>query len=159
MPKVSKYITHIQPKLDLIEAWYRNGAIDVDVARNLNVGYSTYLKYKNDYPELKERTQVGKEEADLKVESSLFNNATGFYYEEETPIKCKDSYYDEQGKKVEKEHVEVVSVKKYSKPDTMAQMYWLNNRDPNNWSQKQKVEMTGEALVSINDNIPRSKNS
>lgn len=68
------------------------------------------MKYKNDYPELKERTQVGKEEADLKVESSLFNNATGFYYEEETPIKCKDSYYDEQGKKVEKEHVEVVSI-------------------------------------------------
>lgn len=66
---------------------------------------------------------------------------------------------NEQGKKVEKEHVEVVSVKEYSKPDTMAQMYWLNNRDPNNWSQKQKVQMTGGALVSINDNIPRSKNS
>lgn len=160
MPKVSKYITHIQPKLDLIESWYRNGAIDIDVARNLNVGYSTYLKYKNDYPELRARTQVGKEEADLKVESALFKNATGFYYQEEVAIKCKESYYDEKGKKVEKEHVEVVEVEKYAKPDTMSQMYWLNNRDPKNWSQKQKIEMTGEALVSINDNIPKnSKNS
>lgn len=80
MPKVNKYITHVQPKLDFIEAWYRNGAIAVYVARNLNVGYSTFLKYKNDYPELKERTLVGKEEAKLKVENSLFNKATRLYY-------------------------------------------------------------------------------
>lgn len=37
MPKVSKYLTHLQPKLNLIEAWYRNASIDVDVAKNLNV--------------------------------------------------------------------------------------------------------------------------
>lgn len=37
MPKVSKYLTHLQPKLNLIKAWYRNASIDVDVAKNLNV--------------------------------------------------------------------------------------------------------------------------
>ncbi|MEG0366837.1 MAG: hypothetical protein RR585_08375 [Coprobacillus sp.] len=157
MPKISKYVTHVLPKLELIEAWYRNGADDKNVADNLNVGYSTYLKYKNEYPDLKERSQVGKEEADLKVESNLFLNATGYTYEEEVPIKCKNTHYDDRGKKVEEEHVVVVSVKKYAKPETMAQIYWLNNRNPKHWSQKQKIEMSGEALVNINDNIPRSK--
>lgn len=132
MPKVSKYITHIQPKLDLIEAWYRNGAIDVDVARNLNVGYSTYLKYKNDYPELKERTQVGKEEADLKVESALFKRATGYDYDE-----VKEEYEDGE---LSKRTV----IKKHVAPDTTAQIYWLKNRDPNNWKDKQDINVSSD---------------
>lgn len=145
MAKQSKYDTHVLPNLDLIESWYRNGAIDVDVAKNLNIGYSTYLKYKNEYPELKARTQVGKEEADLKVVSALYRRAVGYEYEE-----VKEEYEDGVISKR-------IITKKEVAPDTTAQIFWLKNRDPKNWKDKQDVNVSGEALVSINDNIPRSQ--
>lgn len=157
--KTNLYFAKVEPKLDLIESWYRNGADDKIVASNLNVGYSTFLKYKSDHRELRERTIVGKEEADLKVESNLYMNATGYDYTEEVAIKCKRSYYDDKGKKVEIEHIETATIRKHHPAETMAQMYWLNNRRPANWSQKQKLELSGEAGVIINNDIPRNKTS
>ena len=148
MGKLTKYQPHVEPKLETIEAWYRNGADDKIVAGNLNVGYSTYLKYKQENPELMKVTIVGKEPADLKVESSLYNNAIGYYYTEEVAFKCKNISFDENGKRVEKEEVVVAEVRRYAKPETIAQFFWLKNRKPKEWKDKQDIEINGELQAS-----------
>lgn len=72
----------------------------------------------------------GKEVVDRQVENALFKNAVGFMYEEETVTNAG----------------EVVTVKKYSKPNITAQIFWLKNRKMKEWRDKQEVEQ-------INHNI------
>lgn len=141
--KTNLYFAKVSPKLDLIESWYRNGADDKIVANNLNVGYSTFLKYKSDHEELRECCLVGKEEADLKVESALFKRAMGYEYDEVT------FEYGEETKRVTKQVV----------PDTTAQIFWLKNRKPKEWRDKQDIELSGNAGVVINNDIPRKSSS
>ena len=74
----------------------------------------------------------GKEVVDRQVENALFKTATGFYYNEEMVTN--------QG--------EVVTVRKYSKPNTTAQIYWLKNRKRDVWTDKQEVQL--EANVTTN---------
>lgn len=148
MAKKSKYYTHVLPKLELIESWYRNGAIDEDVASNLNVGYSTYLKYKNMYPELLERTIVGKEETDLRIESDLYKRARGY-----TTVVTEEKL-DRSG------NIRVLKKEIHVPGDVGAQIFWLKNRCPDKWRDKQDVSFSGEAQVLINDDIPtKSKGS
>ena len=45
----SKYLTHVEPKLKLIEGWARDGLTDEQIAKNLNIAYSTFKEYKNKY--------------------------------------------------------------------------------------------------------------
>ena len=77
----------------------------------------------------------GKEVVDRQVENALFKTATGFYYDEETVTN--------QG--------EVVTVRKYSKPNTTAQIYWLKNRKREVWTDKQELDLTVEQVVFEDD--------
>ena len=52
MARPSKYETHVQPKLMLIEAWARDGLTDADMCRNLDIGKDAFIDYKKRYPEL-----------------------------------------------------------------------------------------------------------
>lgn len=67
-----------------------------------------------------------KEIADRQVENALHKTALGFYYEEDMVTNQGD----------------VVRVKKYSKPNTTAQIFWLKNRKPADWRDKQEIEQT-----------------
>jgi len=51
-------------------------------------------------------------------------------------IKCKEIYYDDNGKRVEKERVEIVEVEKHIPADFRSQQFWLKNRNPKLWSDK-----------------------
>lgn len=55
----SKYHTHVEPKLLLIEAWARDGLTIEQIAEKLGVANSTFFDYKNKYPELSEVLKKG----------------------------------------------------------------------------------------------------
>ncbi|OCN03581.1 transposase [Erysipelotrichaceae bacterium MTC7] len=131
MAKQSKWDTNVKPNLELIEAWARRGAIEADIAKNLNVARSTFENYKRDYPELREALRNGKEPADLQVEAALFKKAVGYEYKE-----VRNEVTDGGWK-------EVVTTKQVA-PDTTAQIFWLKNRRPDLWRDKQDVELSGE---------------
>jgi hypothetical protein len=131
MAPQNKYLTHVLPKMELIKAWARRGAIEEDIARNLNVGVSTFSMYKNKYPELKEALEQEKDVADLKVESALFKRAVGYTYTETKEKVCDDG------------SVERTTTVKEVVPDTTAQIFWLKNRRPDLWRDKQDIEHSG----------------
>lgn len=126
MARPSKYGTHVEPKLNLVEAWARDGLTDEQIANNLGVAYSTFREYKKDYPALSAALQKGKDDIDVMVENALLKAALGFEYEEEQV--SKDGVY---------------SVKKYAQPNTTALIFWLKNRRPQAWRDKQDVSMSG----------------
>ena len=121
MARKGKYYEQIEPKLELIEAMCRDGATDEIIANKLEIALSTFYEYKKKHKEFAQALSRGKEIVDIQVENALLKRALGFSYEEITY---------EYG-------AETKRVKKYVIPDTTAQIYWLKNRKPEQWRDKQ----------------------
>ena len=114
------YETHVEPRLNTVTKWAREGVIDKDIASRLGIGYCTLRDYKKKYPALQAALSMGKEEADAMVESALFKRALGFEYEEVKTI-IEQTTGGKEHKKVEK-------TKKLVLPSMTAQIFWLKNR-------------------------------
>jgi transcriptional regulator with XRE-family HTH domain len=147
----SKYESHVQPKLLLVEAWARNGLTDEDICKNLGVSIAAFSNYKLGYLELKEALKRNKEVADTIVENSLYKRALGYTYEEVTrelvKAQGKDGPIieeDEYGNLRFKEELKITKVvTKEVVADTTAQIFWLKNRNPAAWRDKQDIEHSG----------------
>ncbi|WP_195397856.1 helix-turn-helix domain-containing protein [Holdemania sp. 1001302B_160321_E10] len=137
-----KYETHVKPKLDLIAQWARDGAIERDIAKKLGVSESTFSGYKKEHPELMETLTVNKEVADARVESALYKRAIGYEY-------------TETSKEVGPDGVKIKTTTKQVAPDVTAQIYWLKNRRPDRWKDKQDISIEGALKVEIINDIPK----
>jgi hypothetical protein len=124
MARKSKYDTHVKPYLDEIQGWAMSGLTDEQIADNLGLSARTLYEYKNKYPQFLQALKKGKDIADAQVVNSLFRLATGFTYHEEATTTTG----------------EVVTVQKYSKPNTTATIFWLKNRQPDKWRDKTEVK-------------------
>lgn len=141
----SKYESHVEPKLLLIEAWARDGLTLEDIAKNLDIALSTFCEYKNQYTELAESLKKNKELADIIVENSLYKRANGYKYEEITyeAIEFKSG----SGEDVTiQPATKIKTVIKEVVPDTTAQIFWLKNRKPVEWRDKHEIESRSEVV-------------
>ena len=118
----------------LLEAYARDGLTDEQIAKNLDITPSTLYEWKRRYSEISEALKKGKEVVDIEVENALLKRALGYSYEE------KKVEVSEEGTKVTKTIKEVV-------PDTTAQIFWLKNRRPEQWRDKQDIEHSGAVNV------------
>lgn len=109
------------------------GATDAELADFFDVAESTINKWKLDHTEFSEALKGGKQQADARVADSLYRRALG--YEHEAVKIVADA-------KTGSEHV-VPYIERYP-PDTTAAIFWLKNRRPDVWRDKQNVEHEGE---------------
>ena len=124
-------------KLILVEGWARDGATDKQIAENLGISIDTIMRWKKSKRQFSTALKKGKEVIDRQVENALLKSALGFNYQEQTVTNKGD----------------VVDVIKYEKPNTTAQIFWLKNRKPIEWRDKQEVEQTGSMTVQFVDDI------
>lgn len=108
------------------------GATDQELADFFEVDLRTLYRWKNDFPEFCHALKVGKEVADERVERSLFQRATG--YEQDAvkifmPAGAQAPVYADYREKIA--------------PDTTACIFWLKNRRPDAWRDKQQTELSG----------------
>lgn len=145
-----KYKEWLEPDgLLLISAWARDGLTDEQIAENMGVSRSTLNEWKKKYPDISDTLKRGKEVVDIVAENALYKKAIGVKEILKKPIKIKEVVYD-NGKRVkETEKIEYVDEEVYFPPDTTALIFWLKNRQPQKWRDKQQVEMSGE-LKHIN---------
>jgi transcriptional regulator with XRE-family HTH domain len=139
--KYEKWIT--EEGLVLLEGWARDGLTDEQIAYNVGVSRSTLNDWKKKYPDISDALKKGKEVVDLQVENALLKRALGYEYEEVT----QESQWNEKSNKYEL--VITKCVKKRQAPDTTAQIFWLKNRRPDKWRDKQDVEHTGDMDLNI----------
>jgi len=139
--KYEKWIT--EEGLVLLEGWAREGLTDEQIAHNVGVSRSTLNDWKKKYPDISDALKKGKEVVDLQVENALLKRALGYEYEEIT----QESQWNEKSNKYEL--VVTKLVKKRQAPDTTAQIFWLKNRRPDKWRDKQDVEHTGDMDLNI----------
>lgn len=103
------------------------GATDRELADFFDVAESTLNLWKLEYPEFSESLKRGKEEADARVEQSLYRRALGYSHDA-----VHVSNY--QGA------VTLTPIVEHHPPDTTACIFWLKNRKPADWRDKQSVE-------------------
>lgn len=129
----SKYFTNVEPKLLLIEAWARDGLTIEDIAANLEVSAASMYEYQKQYPELLEALKNGREVIDTMVENALLKAALGYTYEE---TKESDEGFER--------------TTKVAHPNTTALIFWLKNRKPSQWRDKQELEHSGGVNFVVN---------
>lgn len=124
-----------------IEGWARDGLTEEQIAANMGICRDTLIQWKKRYPYISDTLKKGKEVVDRQVENALLKRALGYKYTEVTKERIEGGFV--VTKEVTKEVV----------PDTTAQIFWLKNRKPNEWRDKQNVELEGEIGVNIIDDV------
>ena len=129
-PRFKKEYTQQAYKLCLL------GATDSELAKFFDVTPEVLTRWKKNHEEFGRQITKGKKAADMEVALSLYQASIDRIVTTKQPIKCKEVYYDDNGKRVEKERVEVVAVEKHIPADFRSQQFWLKNRNPNQWNDK-----------------------
>lgn len=116
------------------------GATDAEMAEFFGVAISTLNLWKVKHPEFSESLSIGKEIADNRVVSSLYQRAMGY------------SHPDVDIRVVDGQVVQTELIKHYP-PDATAMIFWLKNRDPSNWRDKTDIEHSGSIAGLTDDQI------
>ena len=140
----SKYETHIKPNLPLILEMCKT-LTEQQIAEQLGVGYSTFIEYKKQFPELAEVLKKGRQNLVAELRSALIKKAKGYKYTETKVItesvKWPEEMYVallEAGFTIEQiESSRLVRTEvahKEMSPDVAALNLALKNYDKENWS-------------------------
>lgn len=170
--KYQEWIT--EDGLLVLEGWARDGLTDEQLAHNIGIAAGTLYDWKNKYPEISEALKKGKEVVDVQVENALLKRALGYHYTEDEylVVEMDDEEYwqsldfhikvfkienpEATDLEIEKERLSFsrfkkILVKQKTKevaPDTTAQIFWLKNRKPIEWRDKQVIQHDGEVKIN-----------
>lgn len=116
------------------------GATDIELADFFEVNVRTIYRWKHEHDEFCQALNKGKDKADERVINSLYQKAVG--YEQEAvkifmPGGATEPVYAPYREKIA--------------PDTTAAIFWLKNRKPAEWRDKQEVEHSGNVKHSLTD--------
>lgn len=113
------------------------GATEEEIADVFCVTVMTMRNWKKAHPEFFAALKGGKLPADSDVADRLHQRALGFEFEEAQPIKLKEVLYEDGRRVKETERIEIVMVHRVVPPDTTACIFWLKNRRPDLWRDRQ----------------------
>lgn len=136
----SKFPTHVEPRLEEIFEWLKAGYTDYSISENLHIAYSTYLMYKDKYPELLDVYERARLEKTGFVMHKMFQKASGH------TVKVKKQVVDKLGE------VRELTSEIYTPPDVNAADLYLRNNSPGYIQPRQ--ESSGSAVhvhLSIDD--------
>jgi len=114
------------------------GATDLEVADFFGINVATLYRWKGEHDEFCEALKSGKEASDNRVERSLFSRATGYEH-------------DEVDIRVVKDRIVKTPIRKFYPPDTTAAIFWLKNRKPAEWRDKQELEHSGAVTLTLSE--------
>lgn len=121
---------------EVVEKVCRLGATDKEIAEFLDVSEATINNWKIQHPKFLESIKRGKTYSDANVADRLYQRAIGFEHD------------SEEIKVVDKE-IARVPVRKIYPPDPTAAIFWLKNRRPKDWRDKQEIDQKTEHSGSI----------
>ena len=136
MPPLSKYRKEYHD--DWAWSLAIKGATNEEIAEAFGISTRTLIRWKKDHESLDDAVTAGKHIADAKVEKALYERALGFDTTETERIVSVDKDGNPTPARVR-------TISKHVPPDTMAIMYWLNNRQRGTWSQRQEVSLAASS--------------
>ena len=131
------------------------GATDDDLAEAFGVSRRTINRWKKTHEDFEEALTAGKEYADSEVELSLYNRAKGI--KKKTKVTKKIVEMDKDGN-TKPAKIETVETEEDIVPDVGACCFWLKNRRPDIWRDKQEIGIYEiEDMEGVEDDIYGSK--
>jgi transposase-like protein len=112
------------------------GAKDIEIANFFGVATGTIYRWRNEHPEFREASKLGKDAFDDRIERSLAEKATGYSFESE-------KVFQHGGEIIRAKVIEHVP------PSDTAMIYWLKNRRPDVWRDKHEVEVAAGDLMDV----------
>lgn len=120
-------------------ALYQEGATDAQVAEKLQVTEQTINNWKIKFPAFFESIKVAKDFNDQEVVASLFKRAKGFV---------------RKVQKVDKDGC-IHDVEEELPPDPTSMIFWLKNRQPKEWRDKQEIDQNINIVPVINIGVTK----
>lgn len=114
----------------------RLGATDEELADFFEISKQTLYNWQKAHSEFLDSIKRGKLLADAEVADKLFHRATGYEHPEDDI------------RSVNGEIVITPTIKHYP-PDTAAAIFWLKNRQPAKWRDKQESEPAGDGMQKV----------
>lgn len=127
------------------------GATDKEIGDFFNVTETTINNWKIEFPSFFESIRAGKTLADMKVVNSLLESCHDRMIPTQQAFKVREEGYNEEGKKVIKEEVVVVDVMNGVPANDRSIQFWLKNRQPDKWRDKQELKVEGDLTVVWNE--------
>ena len=145
--KYQKWITH--DGLLILGAWARDGYTDEQIAAKIGINRTTLYDWEKRFPDVSNAIKNNKDVVDIQVENALWKRAVGYDVEETVEIKS------DKGNSTK-------TVRRHVAPDVIAGIFWLKNRRPDKWRDKQEVEVKGElsmttALKAARERVIKNK--
>ena len=139
----SKYETHVLPKLDLIQAWARDGVSDEQIARNLGIAYSTFRRYRDGHEALSAALAQGKDYVDQVVVTNAYLRRICGY--DAIEVRREYAYVpDPLGGEPVRTLVKETEQTRHIPGDTRAAEFWLTNRQRALWRHKPEDAPDGD---------------
>lgn len=113
------------------------GATDAELADFFEVTTVTIWRWQSAHPEFCNALKAGKDEADSRVERSLFQRAVGYTFDSE-------KVFQFQGAIVR------APIREHLPPDTTAGIFWLKNRRAQEWRERSEVHVKHD-VSSLSD--------
>lgn len=133
-----------------VTKWAKEGLFDCQIAEKMGISKQTFYDWLKKYPEFTDAIKKGKEIADKEIVNALYKRALGYSYKEVKEEYITDNngvIKDKDGESTK----EVTVTHKSEPPNTAALIYWLNNRRPDEWSNKQETKITGDGVKLVVD--------
>jgi len=116
------------------------GAKDTEMADFFGVTEKTINNWKLEHPKFLQSLKGGKIKADSEVSNSLYNRARGYEVTEVREEKSEDGFKE-------------VKTRKHVAADATSAIFWLKNRQPKKWRDKQEQEITIATHEDFLDNL------
>lgn len=113
------------------------GYTDAELADFFEVSETTINNWKHEFPGFLESIKKGKSFADADIVDNLYNRALGYTTKEKREEKTADGFKE-------------VEAEKHVPGDVTAMIFWLKNRQPKLWRDKQEVEQSGDLGLTVN---------
>lgn len=132
-----------------IQGWVRKGLSNKVIAENMGITEKTLYEWAAKYSDFGDTLKRTKEITVYEVEDAMFKAAKGYFVEETKTITNKDG-----------KTLRIETNKKWIPPNTTAQIFYLKNKDPDNWRERNDLSLTAsngvlESLLELKhgDNV------
>lgn len=118
------------------------GATNADLADFFGVAIRTIERWTVEHEDFCRAIKEAKAHADARVERSLYERAVGYTFDSEKVMQF-------QGEIVRAE------IREHVPPDVTAQIFWLKNRKPEDWRDKQELDV--KVTDKLAERVARAK--
>lgn len=128
-PKSDKWLT--SKGLNQVKKWAKEGLTDREIAAKMKIATSTFYAWQIEFSEFSDAVEEGKDSYDKEEPVSNLRRIMQGYEKKRTTID-----YDPEGNII-KTRVVIEEVP----PSFEANRWWLTNRDPEQWKDKQELKL------------------